>query len=195
MSEYIADRDSPIAVATTSSTEQICDPSVRREHYRQLLSETCEQFGETHVPDIVLWLQDSWSEIRKDCARWIRQNLPKITSDAGKLLFNNLIYCIRCGTFSWQALHGSLLGITELITENSENVSDIVRTLCLNLVGSSLAPVREAATACIAKLVISKQISTAVLISTILSSITNLNGKYTMHMPISYNLLSPLLLS
>lgn len=174
MSDFFSERD-PL-VAGMSSVEPVSDPSKRREQFRQLLSNASQSFDDAHVPDIVLWLQDPWSEIRKDCAKWMRLNLANISFSTEKLLFNTLLDCIQCGTNSWQAVHGSLLGLTELIKEGGENKSDVVQTLCLNLVGSSLAPVREAATACISKLVTSKQNSTAVLISTILTSLTNLYG-------------------
>lgn len=164
-----------------SSADQICDPTVRREHYKQIMSEACSHIDDSHVPDIILRLQDSWSEIRKDCAKWIRLKLSCVTPGAEKLLFDALIECIGCGNNCWQAVHGSLLGITELIRMNdgNESVGEIVQSMCLDLVGSSLAPVREAATACISKLVTSNHISTAVLVSTILSSITKLYGNGT----------------
>ena len=175
MSDFISDRD-PLP-HETSSLEQKSDPSLRREHFRRLLSDIL-RFDESHVPDCILWLQDSWSEIRKDCAKWMRLSIACISHTAEILLFDSLLDCIKSGTNtnSWQAVHGSLLGLTELIKEGGENKSDIVQILCLGLVGSSLAPVREAATACISKLVTSKQISTAVLISTILNSLINLYG-------------------
>jgi hypothetical protein len=160
-----------------SSADILCDPSKRRDHYRQLMYENAQDFDLSHISDIHLWLQDSWSEIRKDCARWIRSRLNDISPDSEKLLLSTLIDCIRSGSNSWQAVHGSLLGITEMIQERTEvSVCNIVRTLCLGLVGSNLAPVREAASSCVSKLVASGQISTAALISTILSSITSLHG-------------------
>ena len=175
MSEFISDKD-PLA-PEISLLEPKSDPSLRREHFRQLLSDI-PRFDESHVPDCVLWLQDSWSEIRKDCAKWIRLSIAGFSHTAEILLFNTLLDCIQSGTNtnSWQAVHGSVLGLTELIKEGGENNSDIVQILCLGLVGSSLAPIREAATACISKLVTSKQISTAILISTILNSLINLYG-------------------
>ena len=104
-----------------SSTDQICDPTLRREHYRLLFSDTCVHCDESNVPDIILRLQDSWSEIRKDCAKWVRQKLSCITAGAEKLLFGALIESIVCGNNSWQAVHGSLLGITELIRNKDDN--------------------------------------------------------------------------
>lgn len=156
------------------NAELLSDPSKRRDHYRQMTVNPTE-FDVLLVPTVLLWLQDSWSEIRKDCARWIRCRLNDISPEAYNLLLNTLVDCIRSDINPWQAIHGSLLGITEMIQQSSEvTVCDVVRTLCLSLVGSNLAPVREAATACVSKLVASGQISTAVLISNILSSIMSI---------------------
>jgi hypothetical protein len=156
------------------NAELLSDPSKRRDYYRQI-SVLPTEFDVLLVPTVLLWLQDSWSEIRKDCAKWIRCRLSDISPAAEKLLLSTLVDCIRCDTNPWQAVHGSLLGITEIIQQSSEvNVCDVVRTLCLSLVGSNLAPVRDAATACVSKLVASGQISTAVLISNILSSIMSI---------------------
>lgn len=172
MAQFI---ESEVTVALDSSSELISDPSVRRDKYRSLITENILVLDESYVSDIINWLQDSWSEIRKDCARWMKLNPTIITVEVVKVLFCKLIESLECGTNTWQAVHGSLLGIAELITETSETVTcDTVQAICLNLVGSNLPPVREAANACVSKLVASGHISTALLISTILSSITGL---------------------
>jgi hypothetical protein len=172
MSELI---EGNITVALEVSPESVSDPSVRRDRYRSLIPEDIVVLDEAYVPDILNWLQDSWSEIRKDCSRWIRLRLRDFTDETGKKLLCNLIECLQCGTKTWQAVHGSLLGIAELITETSESDKcDTVQALCLNLVGSNLPPVREAANACVSKLVATGHVSTALLISTILSSISSL---------------------
>lgn len=171
MSESVGDNGDP---NPPENAELLSDPTKRREYYRQI-SVSSTEFNVLLVPTVLLWLQDSWSEIRKDCARWIRCRLGDISPEAERLLLSTLVDCIRSDTNPWQAIHGSLLGITEMIQQSSEvTVCDVVRTLCLSLVGSNLAPVREAATACVSKLVASGQISTAVLISNILSSIMSI---------------------
>lgn len=185
MSETVSENDD---LNPPETAELFSDPSKRRDYYRQI-SANPRDFNVLEVPTILLWLQDSWSEIRKDCARWIRSRLSDISPEAERLLFNTLIECISCDTNPWQAVHGSLLGITEMIQESSEvTVCDVVRTLCLSLVGSNLAPVREAATACMSKLVASGQISTAVLISNILSSIMSIYSGGKQSHPLSFYL-------
>jgi hypothetical protein len=162
------------------SPVELSDPSKRRDHYRQLLSGKSKKVGIPEIPHVILWLQDSWSEIRKDCARWIKSSRLDVQPDAEDLLFHSLIDCLRCDRSSWQAIHGSLLGIKELICETCvHSICSEVRDLCLSLVGSNLAPVREAATACVCKLVSSGKISSAVLISKIQLSLLNLYDKGT----------------
>ena len=160
------------------SLTELSDPSKRRDHYTHLFSCKSKKIGIADIQHVILWLQDPWSEIRKDCARWIKSNRLDILPDTETLLLRSLIDCIRCDRSSWQATHGSLLGITQLICQTCvQSICYEVRDLCLSLVGSNLAPVREAATACVCKLVSSGKISTAVLISTIQLSVLNLYEK------------------
>lgn len=151
------------------------DPTKRRDHYQQIMSDDISECSEQHIRNIMLWSQDSWSEIRKDCARRIRCIIGIIPPKTATLLFNAFVDCIRSCGHHWQAIHGALLAINEMIFARSDYLeSDIVRTLCLNLVGSNLAPVREAATACISKLVVTGKTSTTAVICIILSSIDSL---------------------
>jgi hypothetical protein len=85
------------------NAELLSDPSKRRDHYRQI-SVTPTEFNVLLVPTVLLWLQDSWSEIRKDCAKWIRCRLSDISPEAERLLLSTLVDCIRCDTNPWQAL-------------------------------------------------------------------------------------------
>ena len=151
------------------------DPTKRRDHYRQIMSDDMSECNEQKIRNILVWSQDAWSEIRKDCASWIKCKIILFPPEAVKLLFNAFVDCIRSSDHHWQAIHGSLLGINQMILASIDNLeSDTVRTLCLSLVGSNLSPVREAATACISKLVATGSTSTAALISIILSSIKGL---------------------
>lgn len=181
----------------SSLVSQISDPSIRRDQYKLLLFNS-HLINISKVAIIILWLQDPWSEIRKDCSKWLKLNFKHITTEALTILFESLILCIQSGNNNgqnesyqphsppqqqqhtqppWQSIHGSLLGLTELITNSIEiTTCNSIQNHCLSLVGSSLHPIREASTACISKLVMSGQISTAVLISTILASMTTLYG-------------------
>lgn len=151
------------------------DPTKRRDHCRQIMSDDMSQCNEENIRNILLWSQDAWSEIRKDCASWIKCTISQFPPEAVKLLFNAFVNCIRSSGHHWQAIHGSLLSINQMILASIDTLeSDTVRTLCLSLVGSNLSPVREAATACISKLVATGNTSTAALISIILCSIKSL---------------------
>ena len=171
-------RDSCDSSLVAGSPAELSDPSTRRDHYKQLLASESRKYSVADIHHVILWLQDPWSEIRKDCARWIKSNRLDMLPDAVDLLFRSLLDCIGYSHSSWQAIHGSLLGLKELICQTCvQSICYEVRDLCLSLVGSSLAPVREAATACVCKLVSSGKISTAVLISTIQLSVFSLYDK------------------
>ena len=160
------------------SLAELSDPSKRRDHYIHFFTGKSKKVDIPDIQHVILWLQDPWSEIRKDCARWIKSNRLDILPDAENSLLLSLIDCIRCDHSSWQATHGSLLGITQLICQTCvQSICYEVRDLCLSLVGSNLAPVREAATACVCKLISTGKLSTAVLISTIQLSVLNLYEK------------------
>ena len=138
------------------------ESSLRREHRRLSVGAASSGLGVADVPNLVAWLEDAWSEIRKDAAKALRTLRSQLTPEANALLLGTLIAHIDAAESTWQVVHGSLLGVTELLSEETEAAaSGAIQSLCLQLVGHKLPPVREAAAACMLRLIAARQLTLA----------------------------------
>jgi len=140
------------------------ESALRREHRRLSLSGTTSSagLGVADVANLVAWLEDAWSEIRKDAAKALRTLRHQLTPEAHTLLVSTLIAHIDAAESTWQVVHGALLGVTELLSEQTDPAaSGAIQSLCLKLVGHKLPPVREAAAACMLRLISARQLTHA----------------------------------
>ena len=145
------------------------DSSIRREQRRNSIQTQTMKIDEQDVPNLVVWLQDPWSEIRKDAAKAIRAYYPLLTPAAETRLLFSLVESLERFDVSWQVVHGSLLGITVLVNESTDHiVTATIQSLCLKLVGHKLPPVREAAAACMLRLLSTNQLTISQLVSQVL---------------------------
>jgi len=100
---------------------------------------------------IIQYLHDPWSEIRKDTARFIR-TIDICHAISTKVLKRLIEICSKPSVYSWQILHGSILGLSCVgvtVLRHSTEQRSAIETVCMALIGSDLLPVREAVRDCL----------------------------------------------
>lgn len=134
------------------------DPDIKRKRIKASVTDICSRLegGATASSDdiavLVISLQDSWSEIRKDCEKSLKHSGVLFNGTSVKALFDSIQQHLAVAK-QWQAIHGLILGTGAMAgalilwgEDDGEAKCPCLaaRDLCLSFMDSSNVPVREA---------------------------------------------------
>lgn len=101
------------------------------------------------IQDVIAqFLHDTWSAIRVQSSKLLLSLSPFISESTRKELIAALIDASRSAA-TWQEVHGSILGLTALISTCEYDVLLIISGLCLDFIGHSSIPIQDAARSCL----------------------------------------------
>jgi len=132
------------------------DPDAKRKRIKSVVGDICKRLedGSTasseDVDFVVGSLQDSWSEIRKDCEKALRNSAILFNCVSANTIFDYIQQSMAVAK-QWQSIHGLVLGTGAMASAmlhwekiSGESSCRDARLLCLSFMDSSNVPVREA---------------------------------------------------
>lgn len=114
-----------------------------KEYFAQIAAGT----GTWNTEEILIFLYDKWSAIRQECGKQMTSVPSLVCDDLSQAL------CSGCVSTHWQEVHGSVLGLSALLTHADPTTHSVlfktVSSLCIELIGHVSIPVKEAVRQCL----------------------------------------------